>query len=98
MCNPGEPPPHIPFFTQLAKLCEDPLCARPGPHYPREYGCRWHEGGAVDGITCQLVTLFRSVDAAEVSVLAVDVEPVAEHEGVTDGEANVIGNDGHTPA
>lgn len=34
-------PPHWPFFTPEAELCRDPLCGRSGPHYPREFNCRW---------------------------------------------------------
>lgn len=40
------PPPDLPFFVPGTPLCGDPLCRRAGPHYPREFGCRWHENGA----------------------------------------------------
>jgi len=32
-------------------LCMSPLCRREGPHYPREYGCRWSQVH-IDGKTC----------------------------------------------
>ncbi len=35
------PPPDLPYFESGTPLCSDPLCRRAGPHYPREFGCRW---------------------------------------------------------
>ena len=39
------PPAHLPFLVAGTPLCSDPQCRRNGPHYPREFGCRWHEDG-----------------------------------------------------
>lgn len=40
-------PADIPMFTPAAMLCRDlpgaELCRRDGPHYPREFGCRWSD-------------------------------------------------------
>lgn len=49
----GLPPVDLPFFSKGASLCTDKFCRRTGPHYPREFGCRWGlqpEGGALPGL------------------------------------------------
>lgn len=32
-------PPELKDFS--GPLCDDPLCYRHRPHFPREWGCRW---------------------------------------------------------
>lgn len=37
------PPEELPFLERGTPLCHDPHCRRGGPHYPREFGCRWSD-------------------------------------------------------
>lgn len=55
-------PPDLPFLTAGTPLCRQlPSgvgCARSGPHYPREYGCRWSEifsEGSLPGLNWVIV-------------------------------------------
>lgn len=50
-CSPSDEPEALPMFAVGTPLCSDELCQRTGPHYPREYGCRWSKVH-VEGQTC----------------------------------------------
>lgn len=34
-------PPELKDFS--GPICNDPACYRGGPHFPREWGCRWSD-------------------------------------------------------
>ncbi len=51
----GSIPPENNNFS--GPLCKDPACFRGGPHFPREWGCRWNDHAIInkDGT----VTIFK---------------------------------------
>lgn len=54
-------PPELKNFS--GPLCDDPLCFRNRPHFPREWGCRWSERAILN--PNQTVTWFTDMDGGK---------------------------------